>query len=305
MSQTFLHLAVGRFCPNRRDDVETVQKLLNRYAYATHKTLFVDGVFGRKTEEAIREFQRTVLVMRFPDGVVDVNGITLERLARTSPVPKPPNPLPPHPHAPYAPPSPKPGATPNHVLSESDFEAAAKALGCDVAAIKAVAKTETGPCGTFDAQNRPVILYERHYFSQLTMGRYDKTHEDISSPVPYSKTKKGYGKCREQYPKLDRATLLDHDAALKSASWGAFQLMGKYYGAAGYSSIDAFVAGMQSSVQGQLTAFVNFIIADPRAHTAIQEKRWASFAAAYNGPGWEANHYDTKMAQAYREAGEK
>ena len=90
-----------------------------------------------------------------------------------------------------------------------------------------------------------------------------------------------------------------------SASWGAFQLMGRYYKSAGYSSIDGFVTGMQTSIQDQLTAFVHRILADPKMHTAIQEKKWAQFAAAYNGPGWKGNEYDTKMANAYREAGGK
>ena len=301
MPHRSLQLAVGRYCPNRQDDVESVQKLLNQYAYATHKTLRVDGIFGMQTEAAIREFQRTVLVMRFPDGVVSTHGITLERLNRSSAAPPSPTPQP----TPIVPVKPKTGSTPSHVLSESDYEAAAKVLGCNVAAIKAVAATETGICGVFDKQGRPSILYERHYFSRLTKRRYDRTHSDIANSVSYANAE-GYGRCSVQYEKLGRASQLDRSSALMSASWGAFQLMGEYYQEAGYSSIDGFVAGMQTSVQEQLTAFVHRILSNKKgAQSALQQKNWTRFADAYNGPHWRTNHYDTKMAENYAAAGGK
>ena len=32
---------------------------------------------------------------------------------------------------------------------------------------------------------------------------------------------------------------------------------------------------------------------------ALQKKEWASFAAKYNGKGYETNHYDAKLKAAY------
>ena len=55
-------------------------------------------------------------------------------------------------------------------LTEKDYRDAAFQLGCEVAAIKAVAYTETAGAG-FDSQDQPTILFERHIFSRLTGGR--------------------------------------------------------------------------------------------------------------------------------------
>jgi hypothetical protein len=68
--------AVGPRCPNQRDDVETVQRLLNLSAGAGRVeiedgTLKTDGIFGQKTLNAIRAFQRGVLGEQAPNGRVE------------------------------------------------------------------------------------------------------------------------------------------------------------------------------------------------------------------------------------------
>ncbi|MDD4881534.1 MAG: N-acetylmuramidase domain-containing protein [Gallionellaceae bacterium] len=70
-------------------------------------------------------------------------------------------------------------------------------------------------------------MYERHYFHRLTNGKYSKKHPDISNSLSG-----GYGKFSAQYGKLERAFNLDPEAALKSASWGRFQIMGNNHQAA-------------------------------------------------------------------------
>ncbi len=54
-------------------------------------------------------------------------------------------------------------------LSPDDFARAAKRIGCDVAAIRAVCHVEARGEG-FDAKNRPVILPERHVFYRNLSG---------------------------------------------------------------------------------------------------------------------------------------
>jgi N-acetylmuramidase len=34
-------------------------------------------------------------------------------------------------------------------------------------------------------------------------------------------------------------------------------------------------------------------------HSALKKHDWAGFAQAYNGPGYAANNYDTKIAAEY------
>ena len=179
-------------------------------------------------------------------------------------------------------------------LQEADYATAAAALGVDVATIKAVAEVETAG-NAFDAMGRPRILFERHYFHRLTAGRYDKKHGHISA-----RQSGGYGKFSVQYAKLEEAYALDPDAALRSASWGRFQIMGNNHRAAGFATVDGFVAAMMRSEAAQLNAFVSFVAGDKAMLSALRQQDWAAFAKAYNGAGYRKNLYDEKLQAAYQ-----
>lgn len=79
-----INLSVGKSGINRRDDVSTVQQLLNEnlYRLIPFTGLAVDGICGKKTIALIKEFQRRVLKVTAPDGRVDPNGKTFEALKR-------------------------------------------------------------------------------------------------------------------------------------------------------------------------------------------------------------------------------
>lgn len=182
------------------------------------------------------------------------------------------------------------------LIEDADYEAAATTLGCEVAAIRAVAETESGSSGSFFRfpgwDVVPAILYERHYFHQLTGGKYDSTHPDLSS-----RNAGGYGKYSAQYRKLIRAYQLVPGAALESASWGKFQIMGRWHAQAGYDSVESFVKAISVSEKNHLAAFVSFIEADERLARAVVDKDWLRFALVYNGPGQDG--YDLRMKEAY------
>jgi LysM repeat protein len=180
-------------------------------------------------------------------------------------------------------------------LTAADWQRAATALGVDVAAIQAVAEVEAPRTG-FLADGRARILFEAHQFSSRTDGAYDRSHPGISSPRWNRDLYQGGA---AEYTRLEQAMALNGDAALASASWGRFQIMGFNHEAAGYGNVREFVAAMQQGEGRQLDAFVSFIQADPAMHRALRNHDWASFAAAYNGPGYAANQYDTRMAAAY------
>ncbi|MCR9171591.1 MAG: peptidoglycan-binding protein [bacterium] len=71
-----LSAAVGSGCPNKKDDVTKVQKLLK----AKGVDVGVDGLFGPNTRQAIINFQRGALGFRTGDGRVDVGGTTWKGL---------------------------------------------------------------------------------------------------------------------------------------------------------------------------------------------------------------------------------
>ena len=278
--------SVGRKGVNNSQDVRCVQEALNQcFAGRTPPRVLVeDGIVGNATIAAIEDFQASVVGLATPDGLIAPNGPTWQTLSawvgESAAAPAP---------APAVVRLPPVTADPPR-LAAADFAAAAATLGCEVAAIQAVAEVETRT-NAFDDQGRPTILFERHWFSRYTNGVYDAADPDISNPVAG-----GYGKSSAQYGRLERAMALDHAAALKSASWGRFQIMGGNHAAAGFTTVDGFVAAMYASEKEHLRAFVGFIESNAAMHRALRDKDWAEFASRYNGPNYKANDYDTKLA---------
>lgn len=144
----------------------------------------------------------------------------------------------------------------------------------------------------------PLILFERHLFSRLTRRQFDREHPDIASPAVTSPG--NYGRSDLQPLRLRRAAVLDEYAALKSASWGTFQILGINHAAAGYSNVEAFVDGMMTSQRKHLEAFVNFIKADTNLLSSIREQNWTRFARAYNGSGEAKHDYHGRLERAYK-----
>lgn len=181
-----------------------------------------------------------------------------------------------------------------NLLTAVDYDRAAATLGCEVAAIQAVAEIESGGRTGFLPDGRPKILFESHLFSKLTAKKYDTTHSDLSTPTWTRNYVGGAG----EHERLERAMLLDREAALKSASWGKFQILGLNYARVGYKTVDDFVDSQKQSEQQHLEAFVKFILSHDLSDE-LRERRWADFARRYNGAGFAKNHYDEKMANAY------
>lgn len=180
-------------------------------------------------------------------------------------------------------------------IAESDFRRAANRLGCDVAAVMAVAEVES-PRGPFLPSGEPTILYEPHIFSRLTRRRFDKSHPHLSYP---SWRPGKYGPVSSQHGKLQKAVLLDPSAALQACSWGQFQIMGFNHARCGHETVQSFVNAMYKSAPAQFDAFVAFNLSDPRLVTALRGRMWATYARVYNGPAYATHKYDVRLAAAY------
>jgi peptidoglycan hydrolase-like protein with peptidoglycan-binding domain len=177
-------------------------------------------------------------------------------------------------------------------LRDRDYRNAADSLGCSVAAIRAVAEVESSG-GGFLPDGRPKLLYERHVFHARTRGRFGAAYPALSSPQ-----RGGYLGGAREYDRLAAAIALDRKAALESASWGKFQVMGFNAGLAGYADVERFVAAMVSGEPAQLAAFVAFIKAC-KLDGALVRGDWAAFARGYNGSAFAQNGYDRKIAAAH------
>ena len=87
--QKIIGAAVGVNSANQRDDVETIQRLLNLNHKAGEVELEAllkpDGIYGQNTLDAIGVFQRSVLGMAEPDGVISPGGPTLATMLKVLP----------------------------------------------------------------------------------------------------------------------------------------------------------------------------------------------------------------------------
>ena len=280
--------SVGQSGANLPMDVMMVETLLMNHRRWIDPVphMVPDGNCAPETIVAIRSFQGTACALSKDkvDGLVGPKGFTFRRLALG-----------------YIP-RPKHQAfldmcwnrEPDE-LKAADYNWASGAIGCEVEAIQAVVEQEAGIRGPWDDYGRPTILFERHKFAAHTKSVWNATHPDISNAASG-----GYGKYSAQYPKLFRAATLDESAALKSASWGAFQILGENHAAAGYATVEAFVDAMMTDVKSHLRAFVSFVNQDRRLVKALKGKDWTTFARIYNGREFEKNKYDTSMATIYK-----
>ncbi|MGE0683942.1 MAG: N-acetylmuramidase domain-containing protein, partial [Candidatus Binatia bacterium] len=179
-----------------------------------------------------------------------------------------------------------------HPLSDEGMTQICELLGVLDPEVWAVLTVETRGFG-FLEDRRPQILFERHIFHRRTNGRFDTGNADISNVKPG-----GYAGGSREYLRLEKAIRLDREAALQSTSWGIGQVMGFNYKVAGFSTVDAMLASMVQSENGQLLAMANFIKGEG-LDDALRRQNWASFARGYNGPDFKKNEYDTRLAAAH------
>lgn len=188
------------------------------------------------------------------------------------------------------------------MLKKEDFIRTARILGCEPAALQAVQKVETGGRGGLLVCGKPVILFEGHIFWQQLKQRgidpkkYLPANEDIIYP---KWTRAWYRGGLEEWARLERAKAIHEEAALCSASWGMFQVMGFNYQSCGEASVRSFVAKMSTSEEEQLILTAVFIRNNARMKAALVQKDWQTFARLYNGSGYKVNRYDEKLKKAY------
>lgn len=195
-------------------------------------------------------------------------------------------------------------------LTEHDYQNAAKLLGLEIPLIKAVARVEA-PRGGFVPDGRPIILFEGHvFYKQLQyLGINPKPLQREFPTIIYPNwTKKyylGYNNKRvltadidDEFERLAVAQTINNEAAVKSCSWGKFQIMGFNFNKCGYDNVFDFVFDMQKTEREHLFAFCRFI--EGRGLTKyLRGKEWAKFSYYYNGKDYYKNSYDIKLSEEY------
>ncbi|MBR7520385.1 N-acetylmuramidase domain-containing protein [Pseudomonas juntendi] len=259
---------------DRSQAVRDLQRKLNDRG----AKLVADGAFGDATEAAVRAYQ--VKAGLVSDGIAGPK--TLAGLL---------------------------GLDTGKLLKHADLVQASLRLGVPVAAVYALNEVESKGQGFLD-NGKPVILFERHVmFDRLQLMRSPGDDEEQlqqralklakQAPALVNPKAGGYIGGTAEHQRLAQARQLDEVAALESASWGAFQVMGYHWQRLGYSSIHDFVAAMNRSEADHLEAFVRYIEADPSLLKALKGQKWAIVAKLYNGPNYQRNLYDVKLERAF------
>ena len=195
----------------------------------------------------------------------------------------------------------------NKKLTEEDYIAAATALGVDEATIRAIIEVETGGKSGFLPSGKPRILFERHLMWRRLRAYgfnppdYAEGNIDILGP---DWDRQYYVGGEGEWERMERASRIHLPSAIEATSWGLFQILGMHWKALGYESAQDFSRKMEESEMKQLEAFIRYV----RVNNLIDELRnkdWRGFSKKYNGPGFSENHYDTKLAAAYKKWGGK
>lgn len=186
------------------------------------------------------------------------------------------------------------------MITEAQYESSAKLIGVEPAVIKAVAEVESNSEG-FLEDGKPKILFEPHIFwKQLRRsGIKPENHVKGNQDILYPTWQPGkYGPVNEQYDRLNRAILINREAALSSASWGKFQIMGFNYNKCDCGSLDDFISCMSKSEDEHLRIFICYI-KSTLLDDELRACDWKGFARAYNGVFYSRNDYDKKLKAAY------
>ncbi len=188
----------------------------------------------------------------------------------------------------------------NRIITWENITEAAGKLGIDPCTLKAVCAVESNGTG-FLPSGKAKILFEGHVFwRELKKRGIDpEPMADSHRTVLYSKwTKAHYLGGEKEYSRLEEAKTLHEEAALASASWGAFQIMGFNYAVCGYGSVGEFVEAQCRGAADQLDAFCKFIVKN-NLLKHLKNEDWAAFAKGYNGPGYAENKYDQRLEAEY------
>ncbi len=277
-------------------DVRYIQRLFNLIAPKDTLRLLEDGKAGPLLVERISNYQVNRLKVVKPDGVIDPKGRTFNSLLED---------------ARKADPSPasdqqqlltKATCDGGVTLTDADFQNAATQMGNGIAVniIKAFAIVESGGRSGFGPALMPVVAYEGHIFRKYTQRKYDKTYPVLSYPYLEKAGPQWRANNKDQataWKTLLAAFNLDSEAALMSASYGMFQIMGFNFAACGHKNVFDFVTAIKLNAGQQLKAFVGFCSKNPALVKAMKTKDYVGMARHYNGQDF--GDYDKRIKRTY------
>ena len=262
-----LSASVGKGGKNEKQDVLLVKRLLTNFGYK----LPVNGQADPALNSAIGKFQSVYMSAAKPDQRIDPVGQTWNTLLGIGRI-------------------------------KGSLNEMAKRYDLEPAVILAIQSVESGNNG-YLADGRPKILFEGQVFWRMlkNAGKNPADHVQGNEDILFEKQDRSkYTRGASEYVRLEKAQKIDRVAALKSASWGEFQIMGFNHKIVGYPDVDSFVGSMKQPGANHIRAVLAFMDNNKLLPLVRgPDKQWAKFASRYNGPGYKKNQYDTKLQKAY------
>ena len=186
-------------------------------------------------------------------------------------------------------------------------------LGIKAEDAAAVLKVESGGSG-FATSGDMIIRFENHVFFN-SWGKENKQTFDTHFVFNAGKRWTGHefrksesesfrefhGSQSAEWEVLTFARGLDNDAALKSISMGAAQVMGFNFGQLGFGSVQEMFDQMNGGIRPQLDGLFEFIENNATCLSGLRAGDYVKFASGYNGSGQAATYGELirQASQAY------
>lgn len=169
---------------------------------------------------------------------------------------------------------------------DSDPALAAQ-IGIPVPVLRAIRAVESS--GSASA-----IRFEPHVFL--------RARSDLADRVPYTPGPNGPSLTRSETDRaaFERAFQLDPEQAVRSTSWGAFQVMGGLLLRIVPDPVQAVIFFRQDPVGMSDRLLAAWFETRPAARDAAATLDFDTFANAYNGPRARERGYATRLEEAYR-----
>lgn len=257
--------------------VTEIQKLLTKHGYKTKP----DGDFGAITQAALMSFQKKHNLVA--DGVVGDrtwSALYGKSVAKDCDV--------------------------FYRLTDKDVVNAAKKYMIPYAVLAAISEKESRGFG-FTDDNKPKVLFERHWMRKnLIAAGLDlcATITQLQREDLCNSKAGGYLGGKREYQRLQTAMRINKEAAMMSASYGRFQIMGFHYKTLGYKTVEEYYNEVHRSEVKHLEHFCKFVTANGKLHKAMQDMDLETIATIYNGPNHAKNNYVadlTKLIDKYNQ----
>ena len=107
------------------------------------------------------------------------------------------------------------------------------------------------------------------------------------------------GRQADEYAVLEFALRLHREAAYRSISVGAPQIMGFNHARVGYASAQLMWQAFTDSAGAQMVAMCNFVLTDPDLHASINAHDWPEIGRRYNGAASAGELYQAAYARLW------